>query len=372
MNPIPYKKILTAIAFLFTLALLMPEDCMAQRMRHSASRGASASRAKSPSRSAGASNRGGTNRSASNRKSSNTRQSSNRQSSNRQATNRSSNSNRKSINGGHQKSTNRKVEAPANTQRKTTSRETNRSTNRSTDRSTNRSTDRASNRDVKRDGSRDGNRGSGNRGSGNKTNIDRSRGDVNINIDNSRNTRVVSSRRTYVRPPYRYGGFGYYCHRPYFYHPYRPFYWGPVWHPWGWFVATLATTAILVSIDGQSNDDNQVYYDQGVYYTKTDGGYEVIQAPVGATVETLPKETETVKVDETTNNYYYGGAYYEKSEMGYTVVPATAGTIVPHLPEGGEEVKIGEVTYVQFGETYYQPIQVDGQDMYEIVEVREE
>ena len=137
-------------------------------------------------------------------------------------------------------------------------------------------------------------------------------------------------------------------------------------------MATLATTAIIVSIDGQSNDDNQVYYDNGVYYTQSNGGYEVIQAPVGATVETLPKETETVKVDEQTNNYYYGGAYYEKSEMGYTVVPATAGTIVPHLPEGGEEVKIGDVTYVQFGETYYQPIQVDGQDMYEIVEVREE
>ena len=195
---------------------------------------------------------------------------------------------------------------------------------------------------------------------------------MNINIDNSRNTRVVASSRAYVRPPYRYGGWGYYCHRPYYYHPYRPFYWGPVWHPWGWFVATLATTAIIVSIDGQNNDDNQVYYDNGVYYTKTNGGYEVIQAPVGASVETLPKETEVVKVDETTNNYYYGGAYYEKSEMGYTVVPATAGTIVPHLPEGGEEVKIGEVTYVQFGETYYQPIQVDGQDMYEIVEVREE
>ena len=38
----------------------------------------------------------------------------------------------------------------------------------------------------------------------------------------------------------------------------------------------------------------------------------------------------------------------------------------------GGPLKIGEVTYVQFGETYYQPIQVDGQDMYEIVEVREE
>jgi hypothetical protein len=77
-------------------------------------------------------------------------------------------------------------------------------------------------------------------------------------------------------------------------------------------------------------------------------------------------------VNETTNNYYYGGAYYEKSDEGYTVVPATAGTIVPNLPEGGEEVKIGDITYVQFGDTYYQPIQVDGKDMYEIVEVEED
>lgn len=75
---------------------------------------------------------------------------------------------------------------------------------------------------------------------------------------------------------------------------------------------------------------------------------------------------------ETTNNYYYGGAFYEKNADGYIVVPATAGTIVPALPEGGEETKIGDVTYVLFGDTYYQPIQVDGENMYEIVEVKED
>lgn len=53
-------------------------------------------------------------------------------------------------------------------------------------------------------------------------------------------------------------------------------------------------------------------------------------------------------------------------------MPATAGTIVPNLPEGGEKVKMGDVTYVKFGETYYQPIELDGKPMYEIVEVKEE
>jgi hypothetical protein len=76
-------------------------------------------------------------------------------------------------------------------------------------------------------------------------------------------------------------------------------------------------------------------------------------------------------VNETTNNYYYGGAFYEKSADGYTVVPPTSGTIVENLPEGGEEVKIGDVTYVKYGDTYYQPIQQNGKDVYEVVDAQE-
>ena len=51
--------------------------------------------------------------------------------------------------------------------------------------------------------------------SGNKVNIDNSRGDVNINIDNSKDVRIHNERNTQVRhnninsyhnPPYRWGG----------------------------------------------------------------------------------------------------------------------------------------------------------------------
>lgn len=211
--------------------------------------------------------------------------------------------------------------------------------------------------------------------SGNKTNINSGNKNVNINVDNSkhvninkRNTVVRHNNyRPYSRPPYRYGGRRYYCHNPYFYHPYRPFYWGPRWHPWGFFIATLATTAIIISIENQ-----QYHYDQGVYYVASNGGYTVVQAPIGATVTTIPKEAQTVVINETTNNYYYGGAYYEKDEKGYKVVPPTAGTVVESLPEGGEEVTIGDQKYVKIGETYYQPIQKDGKDVYEVVEVEEE
>jgi len=131
-------------------------------------------------------------------------------------------------------------------------------------------------------------------------------------------------------------------------------------------VATLAATAIVISVANQ-----QYHYDQGVYYTATSGGYTVVSAPVGATITTLPAGSETVVVNETTINYYYGGTYYEKSAGGYTVVAPTAGAVVEKLPEGGEEVKIGDITYVKVGETYYQPIQQDGKNMYEVVQVEE-
>lgn len=210
-----------------------------------------------------------------------------------------------------------------------------------------------------------------NTGDRNKANIDNSRGDVNINVDNSRNINVSGnnvhrSTVAYGRPPYAYGGYRYYAHAPYHYHPYRPYPY-PAYHPWGFFVATLAVTAIVVSVNSQ-----QYHYDQGVYYTKSSSGYTVVEAPVGATITTLPEGAEPVVVNQTTNNYYYGGTYYEKSADGYTVVPPTAGTVVATLPEGGKEERIGDVTYVKVGETYYQPIKKDGKDMYEVVQVEAE
>lgn len=202
---------------------------------------------------------------------------------------------------------------------------------------------------------------------GDKVNIGSGNTNVNINVDNSRNTVVRNNNiNSYHRPPYRYGGHSYYCYHPYHYHPYQPYYWGPVWHPWGFFVATMAATAIIVSVNNQ-----QYHYDNGVYYLPSDGGYTVVAAPVGATIQTLPENSQTVVVNETTNNYYYGGTYYEQTDGGYTVVAPTAGTIVEDLPEGGEEVKIGDVTYVKYGETYYQPIEKDGKDVYEVVQVEE-
>jgi hypothetical protein len=126
---------------------------------------------------------------------------------------------------------------------------------------------------------------------------------------------------------------------------------------------------VSIANSGNDKDDDkeEYHYENGNYYMKTEDGFVAVQAPVGAQVPEIPKEAQKIE-----NNYYYGGAFYEQNSDGYIVVPATAGTIVPNLPEGGEETKIGDNTYVKFGETYYQPIQVDGKNMYEIVEVKED
>jgi hypothetical protein len=162
-----------------------------------------------------------------------------------------------------------------------------------------------------------------------------------------------------------YGGNSYYCHSAYYYHPYHPPYYGPAYNPAGAFVVALAATAIIV------NAQNQQYtYQSGVYYVASDGGYMAVAAPIGATITTLPTGSETIIIDQSTTNYYYAGAYYEKVPDGYAVVAPTAGAVVENVPPGGTEVKIGDVTYVQIGTTYYQPIQQNGKDMYEVVEVK--
>lgn len=278
---------------------------------------------------------------------------------------------------------------------------------------------------VSNSGNKTNNIGSNN----NKVNVDNSRKNVNVNVDNSKNVRVNNSRNTsvrhnsrpYGRPPHVYGGRRYRCYRPYAFHPYRPFIWGPRWHPWGFFVTTLAVTAIILSVDTDMPVDfdmaqapvldnsyysfeeqpalpgasfasytenpkysngqaakvvsimkDEYYYDEGVYYIKADGGYTVVSAPIGATIKTLPTGYETVSADDKTKNYYYGGTFYEKTAAGYTVVAPTAGTVVSNVSEGGEEVKMGDVTYVKLGETYYQPIKEDGKDMYEVADVEED
>ncbi|HLZ87820.1 MAG TPA: DUF6515 family protein [Puia sp.] len=154
---------------------------------------------------------------------------------------------------------------------------------------------------------------------------------------------------------------GYRGIHPYYYHPYRPYYWGPHWHPLGFFLTALATDAIFFSFNSQ-----RYYYDDGVYYQPANGGYSVVPAPVGALVAALPPGYETTMVGNDTY-YYFGGAFYVYTGQGYQVVVAPAGAVITQLPVGAVEQQINGDTLLVYNNTYYLPISQDGQDAYEVV-----
>jgi hypothetical protein len=119
-----------------------------------------------------------------------------------------------------------------------------------------------------------------NSGGGTRPNNGNNR-NVNININN--NVRINNSHNN----RYYHGHRGYY---PYRYHRYSPYLYGAFWHPVGFFVAVVATTAILVSISNQ-----YYYYDQGVYYSQVTDGYTVVSAPVNIVVVEIPDGFESVR-----------------------------------------------------------------------------
>ncbi|MGX5818907.1 DUF6515 family protein [Chitinophaga lutea] len=202
-----------------------------------------------------------------------------------------------------------------------------------------------------------------NRNNVNRNNINTNRNNIHVNNNNINvNRNVVVNRRPTVvvgRPAYRVypGRYGYY------YHPFVPYAtWGPAWHPIGFLLTTMAVTAIVVSVNNQ-----KYHYDQGVYYSQqSNGQYQVVPAPVGAVVSSLPSGYSVSNVDGE-SYYYYNGAYYTKSGSSYTVVSPPEGAVVGKLPEGAKEVTIDGQKYVEYNGTYYQPVQQNGQNSYEVV-----
>jgi hypothetical protein len=150
--------------------------------------------------------------------------------------------------------------------------------------------------------------------------------------------------------------------RPYTYHPYHPYVWGPRWHPVGFFINALAATAFRFEIGAQ-----WYYYDDGCYYEPYNGGYDVVAPPLGALVSYLPDGYETVPVGDDTY-YYYGGAFYIYTGQGYQVVQAPIGAVVSQLPVGASEQDVNGQTFMFYNGAYYQPISQDGQDAYEVVQ----
>ncbi len=155
---------------------------------------------------------------------------------------------------------------------------------------------------------------------------------------------------------------GYRGLHPYTYHPYHPFYWGPRWHPAGFFAPYIAADAFRFYLGSQ-----WYYYDDGCYYVPSQGGYSSVPPPVGAMVSYLPDGYETTMVGNDTY-YYYAGAFYINAGEGYQVVRAPIGAVVSQLPVGAADQQVNGEDLLVYNNVYYQPISQDGQDAYEVVQ----
>jgi hypothetical protein len=149
---------------------------------------------------------------------------------------------------------------------------------------------------------------------------------------------------------------------PYYYHPYRPYYWGPHWHPLGFFLSSLAADAIWFSYNNQ-----RYYYDDGCYYLPSNGGYAVVAPPIGAVVASLPPGYETPVAADGQTYYYFGGVFYVLISQGYQVVAVPPGAVITQLPVGAVDQQIDGQDILVYNNTYYEPISQDGQDAYEVV-----
>ena len=108
-----------------------------------------------------------------------------------------------------------------------------------------------------------------------------------------------------------------------------------------------------------------------MYYQPSAGGYTVVPAPVGAVVNFLPSGFTVVQADNG-SYYYYGGAFYLKTDDAYQVVAPPVGAFVTNLPDGAQQTTVDGQDYLYVNGTYYQPVNVDGQDGYEVVDMQEQ
>ena len=183
-------------------------------------------------------------------------------------------------------------------------------------------------------------------------------------VNRSANNPVVFHPLPYSRPARVFEGRSYYTYHEYYSHPYRPAYYGPEWHPIGFFLQTLVAAAVIVSLENR-----EYRYYNGIYYEPYNGGYRVINAPIGILVSDLPPGYEDLGRVGDIHTFYYAGIFYVYNNGGYQVVNPPAGAIVNNLPDGCVAVNIGDVTYMKFRNHFYQPVQVDGQNAYEVVNI---
>lgn len=120
------------------------------------------------------------------------------------------------------------------------------------------------------------------------------------------------------------------------------------------------------------------YYYDGVYYRPYRyGGYYVCRPPLGTVfAATLFDAAMTAVAINTIGNaiseavrdiYYQNGVFYSREDDEYRVVQAPIGAQVAQIPSDYELIELDGETYYQVEDTIYKPTVVDGQLVFEVV-----
>ncbi len=116
---------------------------------------------------------------------------------------------------------------------------------------------------------------------------------------------------------------------------------------------------------------SNLFVHNGVWYRPTTRNrYIVIKAPIGVRVRRLPLVLAQPRIMVGTNvYYYYYGTYYQKAAdtEEYVVVEPPIGAKVDALPEDYETVEVNGMVYYRLDGVYYEYVDNEGEAPYFLV-----
>lgn len=131
----------------------------------------------------------------------------------------------------------------------------------------------------------------------------------------------------------------------------------------GAVVTTLNTKALAIRFGGVG-----YRFHSGVWYRPLGKKWIVTRPSCGIRVRTLPVGHRRVLVG-TNVYYYYYGSYYTQQNQEYEVVAAPNGAEIGSLPEGYNVVNVNGVEYYELDEIYYMPsLDQEGAEVLVVVE----
>ena len=130
---------------------------------------------------------------------------------------------------------------------------------------------------------------------------------------------------------------------------------------WGDYYWGIPPYALWFNLDGYN------YYDyDGIYYKYDDNKYQVVPAPIGHMVKTLPKGSTQFSLDGATYFYYFG-SFYIPQDGQFMVVQPPIGAEVDSIPDGYEKVMIDGQTYFTLNGVQYKAILRNNAVWYQVI-----